>query len=148
MADELDQPIHSALHSIHRDLAMHAPGATRYPAEVAPFFAVDDASTDASEAIATLLAPAETVLLLGIAPRRHDGAYLHAFAKLAQMVCEAPLEEVDGPEILPLGDAHRQDVLDLTALVYPHYFRPRTMDMGRYFGIYQQGRLAAIAGER
>ncbi|BCT93553.1 hypothetical protein LYSHEL_25770 [Lysobacter helvus] len=148
MADDLDQPIFSALHSIHRDLALRAPGAMRYPPEVAPFFAVDDAGTDASEAIATLLAPAETVLLLGIAPRRHDGAYLHAFAQLAQMVCEAPLEAVDGPEILPLGQAHRQDVLDLTALVYPHYFRPRTMDMGRYFGIYRDGRLAAIAGER
>ena len=40
------------------------------------------------------------------------------------------------------------DVLALTALVYPHYFRPRTMDLGRYFGIYQEGRLAAIIGER
>ena len=44
-------------------------------------------------------------------------------------------------------------VLELTALVYPHYFRPRTMEMGRYFGIYDfdssgDGRLAAMAGER
>ena len=70
------------------------------------------------------------------------------FAQLAQMVCEAPLEDVDGPEIIPLGEAHRADVLALTALVYPHYFRPRTMDMGRYFGIYRDGRLAAIIGER
>jgi len=36
----------------------------------------------------------------------------------------------------------------LTALVYPHYFRLRTMELGRYFGIYQGGRLAAIIGER
>jgi predicted GNAT family acetyltransferase len=40
------------------------------------------------------------------------------------------------------------EVLELTALVYPHYFRPRTMELGRYFGIYQDGRLAAMAGER
>jgi predicted GNAT family acetyltransferase len=32
--------------------------------------------------------------------------------------------------------------------VYPHYFRPRTMALGRYFGIYDGGRLAAMAGER
>ena len=65
---------------------------------------------------------------------------------LAQMVCEAPVPEVDGPAITPLTDAHRDDVLALTALVYPHYFRPRTMDLGRYFGIYDRGRLAAMIG--
>jgi len=148
MADELDQPIHSALHSIHRGLALRSHGATRYPAEVAPFFAVDAATTGATDAIAALLAPSETVLLLGIAPQRHHGASLHAFAHLAQMVCEVPLEDVDGPEIIPLAEAQRPDVLELTALVYPHYFRPRTMDMGRYFGIYREGRLAAMIGER
>jgi predicted GNAT family acetyltransferase len=52
-----------------------------------------------------------------------------------------------------LSEAHRADVLALTALVYPHYFRPRTMEMGRYFGIYEfdsggGGRLAAMIGER
>jgi predicted GNAT family acetyltransferase len=44
--------------------------------------------------------------------------------------------------------AARADVLALTARVYPHYFRTRTMDMGRYFGIYRDGRLAAMIGER
>ena len=39
-------------------------------------------------------------------------------------------------------------MLELVALVYPHYFRPRTMQLGRYFGIYPGGRLAAMIGER
>mgnify|MGYP006350105477 FL=1 len=43
---------------------------------------------------------------------------------------------------------HREDVLALTARVYPHYFRRRTMELGRYFGIYVDGRLAAMIGER
>jgi predicted GNAT family acetyltransferase len=60
---------------------------------------------------------------------------------------------IDGPEMIELSEAHRADVLELTALVYPHYFRPRTMEMGRYFGIYEVDhsggvRLAAMAGER
>jgi predicted GNAT family acetyltransferase len=36
----------------------------------------------------------------------------------------------------------------LTSLVYPAYFRPRTLEMGRYIGIYDGRRLAAMAGER
>jgi predicted GNAT family acetyltransferase len=55
---------------------------------------------------------------------------------------------IDGPEVIALSEAHRLDVLALTTLVYPHFFRPRTMELGRYFGIYQQGQLAAIIGER
>ena len=39
-------------------------------------------------------------------------------------------------------------VLALAALVYAHYFRPRTTALGRYFGIYREGRLAAMIGER
>ena len=55
---------------------------------------------------------------------------------------------IDGPEAIELTGGHRADVLELTALVYPHYFRPRTMAMGRYFGIFQGKRLAAMIGER
>ena len=36
----------------------------------------------------------------------------------------------------------------LTDLVFPGFFRPRTLEMGSYFGIYDGSRLAAMAGER
>lgn len=67
---------------------------------------------------------------------------------LAQMVCLTRMAEIDGPAIIQLSDAHRADVLALAARVYPHYFRQRTMALGRYFGIYEDGRLAAMIGER
>jgi len=73
---------------------------------------------------------------------------LKPLALLAQMICPTRIDPVDGPEIIELSDTHRVDVLALTALVYPHYFRPRTMELGRYFGIYRDGRLAAMIGER
>lgn len=64
------------------------------------------------------------------------------------MICPARIDAVDGPDIIELSEIHRVDVLALTTLVYPHYFRPRTMALGRYFGIYQDGRLSAMIGER
>jgi predicted GNAT family acetyltransferase len=64
------------------------------------------------------------------------------------MICTIPVPVIDGPQVIELGEAHHADVLALTGLVYPHYFRPRTMELGRYFGIYQDGRLAAMIGER
>jgi len=144
----LDNPILASLDSLHAEFAQRAGNAVRYPREVAPFFAVPHAGDPIDEAVAELLAPGELVLLLGMAPLSVCRARLQACPERAQMVCDRALEDVDGPVIQVLGDAQRADVLELVALVYPHYFRPRTMDMGRYFGIYQGGRLAAIAGER
>ncbi|TWI00990.1 FR47-like protein [Luteimonas cucumeris] len=145
---ELDNPIWASLCSRHRDIAQCAGDTVRYPPEFGPFLGVAGTHADVSEAIEALLAPGESVYLLGVAPDSAAGWHLEAFRPLAQMICTAPLPVVEGPEIIELSAAHRDDVLALTALVYPHYFRSRTMELGRYFGIYQDGRLAAMIGER
>lgn len=145
---ELDNPFWSSLHGRHRHLAQVAGGVARFPAEYAPFLGVANATVDAADALASLVARDESVYLLGVAPRAPDDWHLEAFADLAQMICTSPIDVIDGPDVIELTDAHRADVLALTALVYPHYFRERTMELGRYFGIYQDGRLAAMIGER
>lgn len=145
----LDNPFWSSLRTLHRRIALGAGAALRYPAEFAPFLGVSDADADVADALDALVASGESVYLIGVAPARlADDWQLEAFRPLAQMICTSPLEVAPGPGIIELTHAHRADVLELTALVYPHYFRPRTMDMGRYFGIYQDGRLAAMIGER
>ena len=144
----LDNPFHASLSSRHRHIALVDGAVARYPALYAPFLGVESAQADASASIDALLAPNESVYLLGIVPQLSARWRLEAFRPLAQMVCDQPLQVPDGPEVIELDDSHRADVLALTGLVYPHYFRERTMDMGRYFGIYQQGQLAAIIGER
>jgi len=153
----LDNAFWSSLTTRHRDIALRVGDIARYPAAHAPFLGIAHADVDiaaAAEGETPLVAPGESVYLLGVAPSRvPDGWTLQAFDDLAQMACTTPLDIVDGPEVIPLGEWHRADVLALTALVYPHYFRERTVEMGRYFGIYMPDasgdtRLAAIIGER
>lgn len=144
----LDAPFWSALHSLHAHLALGSGEAVRYPREYAPFLGVARAGARADAALDALVAPGESVYLLGVAPEPPPHWRLHAFHPLAQMVCEATLPVPDGPEIQALDECHRDEVLALTALVYPHYFRERTQELGRYFGIFQHGRLAAMIGER
>lgn len=150
---ELDNPFWSSLQTRHRELAISAGDVARYPRDFAPFLGVASADADVAETLASLLASDETVLLLGVAPRLSDAWRLEPLETLAQMVCTAPISPVDGPEIILLDATHRADVLALVALVYPHYFRPRAMELGRYFGIYMPDargdvRLAAMIGER
>jgi len=153
VAPELDNPFWTSLQTRHRHIVLSRGEVARYPREFAPFLGVAHADVDLAAAVESLVAPGESVYLLGIAPAVPSGWQLEAFQPLAQMVCTAPLTMIDGPEVIPLTEAHRADVLALTALVYPHYFRERTMEMGRYFGIYMpdangETRLAAIIGER
>lgn len=148
-AAELDNPFWSSLATRHRAIARSEGEVARYPADYAPFLGIAHAGADVGAALETLVAPGESVYLLGVAPHLvPDGWRLEAFAELAQMTCAEPLEVVDGPEAIALDARHRDDVLALTALVYPHYFRARTMELGRYFGFYVDGRLAAMIGER
>ena len=153
----LDNIFWSSLATRHRDIALRVGDIARYPAAYAPFLGIAHADVDiaaAAEGETPLVAPGESVYLLGVAPARVPAGWtLQAFDDLAQMACTTPLDVVDGPEVIPLDESHRADVLALTALVYPHYFRERTMEMGRYFGIYMPDangdtRLAAIIGER
>jgi len=147
-AHELDNPFWNSLQTRHRHIALRRGDVARYPREFAPFLGVASADVDIADAVEALVAPDESVYLLGVLPDVPPGWQLEAFRPLAQMVCTRALEVIEGPEIIPLDEAHGGDVLALTALVYPHYFRERTMEMGRYFGIYQGARLAAIIGER
>lgn len=148
-ADPLDNPFHSALASIHRSIALCHGETLRYPVDSAPFLGIPHAGVDMAAALDALVPEGDTVLLLGVAPAVvPTGWSLQPFADLAQLHCEHALEVVDGPDIIELDDRHRADVLALTALVYPHYFRPRTMELGRYFGMYVDGHLAAMIGER
>ena len=147
-AHVLDNPIWASLISRHRALALHDGQILRYPVDIAPFLGVPHDGIEAAAALDALVPVGDAVMLLGPTPAVPSGWRLEGPTLLAQMVCPEPIEQLDGPEIIELDQTHRDDVLALTALVYPHYFRSRTMALGRYFGIYCDGQLAAIIGER
>src|SRR3546814_478440 len=110
MASELDNPFWSSLQTRHGALAWREGEVARYPPQFAPFLGVSSANVDVGGSLASLVEPGESVLLLGMAPARvPDSFQLEAFADLAQMTCTEPLEVIDGPEIIELSEAHRED---------------------------------------
>lgn len=155
MPHPLDNPFWTALRELHAAFAQGRGEALRYPPDIAPFVAVAHAGAAVDEALSVLLADREPALLLGVAPGTPSSRWrLEPPQLLAQMTCDVALPVPDGPPIVPLlGDDQQHDARALTALVYPHYFRQRTMALGRYFGIYLPDasgrmRLAAMIGER
>jgi ribosomal protein S18 acetylase RimI-like enzyme len=145
----LDNPVWASLRSHHASLSIGADGAMRYPADVAPFVGVAAGDARETAAVESLVAHGELIIFVGAAPPLSGAWRVEHSGPIAQMIRRTRLEVPDGPATIELtADQQIADMLMLTALVYPHYFRPRTIAMGRYFGIYDGDRLAAMAGER
>jgi predicted GNAT family acetyltransferase len=70
-------------------------------------------------------------------------------AAFGEQMIGAPTE-FDGPmpEIVRLGDNDAPEMRALVELTRPGPFGPRTHQLGRFFGIRVDGRLAAMTGER
>lgn len=150
---DLDNPFYGSLRTRHAAFSLGDENVCRFPAAVAPFLGIASPRAASAARLDALVPDGDTVLLLGVMPEPVDGYTLETFRPLAQMVCEQPIKSIDGPEIIELDQRNHADILELIALVYPHYFRQRTPELGRYFGIYQpdangETRLAAMIGER
>lgn len=144
---ELDNPAWSALTSRHAHLAIGDGPVRRYPAEVSPFAALE--TPDALPVLAERMAEGETAVLWSPdeleAP---EGLELMVHFPILQMAAFdfRPANVADDAE--PLTTANVEEMIDLTTLMKPGPFGSRTIEMGSYIGVHENGRLAAMAGER
>lgn len=149
----LDRPIWSALAGAHAALAQGGPLARRYPAEIVPFAAARDAGADALRALAALVVPGETVVLVEVDDMvLPDALSPVSVAEAVQMIAEAPLPPPDDPRIEPLTPADATEMLALATLTRPGPFSLKALSLGRFWGNRvdgrRDGRLVAMAGER
>jgi GNAT superfamily N-acetyltransferase len=122
----------------------------RYPSKVAPFVAVERAEIEAARELDAIVEPGESVYFVAVAPAWPPGWQVIGTGSILQMMCsQVPAARAPGVvDWGPLGPEDLPAMLALTALVYPEFFRERTLELGRYLGIRQGGTLAAMAGER
>jgi GNAT superfamily N-acetyltransferase len=144
----LDNPVWHSLTTQHAGLALTADGAARYPAAIVPFAAVGEPTARAADQLTSLVDDAESVFIVGVAPEPPPGWQLEPKKPVLQMVCNVRATVVGGPPVTMMGAEQVADMIGLTDLVFPGFFRTRTLEMGSYYGIYHGARLAAMAGER
>jgi GNAT superfamily N-acetyltransferase len=144
----LDNPIWASLQTAHARFASGSDEAKRYPRSVAPFAGVP-ASNISADVLAPTLAADESIYFLGPLPASSDRWTVEIEASVLQMTCppSALLAPVS-TDYRELTEADNAAMLELTTLVFPGYFRERTFLMGRYLGIFEDGVLVAMAGER
>lgn len=142
-------PVWHALQTGHRHFAASAGRACRYPADVAPFAAVDAPDLAALEQLRSLLTPGESLWLAGESfPRVPDLSFGETLACLQMVLCEQATPPASSIEILRLSGADAPEMVALTTLAFPGFFRSRTYEMGAYYGVRSGGELIAMGGER
>jgi ribosomal protein S18 acetylase RimI-like enzyme len=147
--DLLDNAVWHSLRGPHRPFAEEADGpATRFDPDVSVFAALpDDVDDDAWRALASLITDGNPAVLFRHHVEVPEGWKVTMAFPGVQYLGDAVAGRRSS-RAEPLGPA---DLTEMTALVErtrPGPWRPRTVELGNYVGIRDDGRLVAMAGER
>ena len=148
----LDSAAWASLTGPHARFAEGQGRARRYRTDLSPFGALADPGDPRSWAdLHRLQGAGQTVLLTG-PPGLVDGLpagwAVEALIPGVQLVATPDHRTGPDPEASPVGAAEAFEAADLVARTEPGPFRPRTHELGGYLGLWRDGRLVALAGER
>ena len=149
MTHSLDRPIWHALSTRLSHLAVGKGRALRFAPDIGPLAATCDDSPEALQDMADLIAEHGTVVLLQVGESpQPPHTTVEATALGVQMVAHnvAPIEPAAPVE--RLTDADAPEMLALATLTKPGPFKSRTHELGGFWGIKENGKLVAMAGER
>ncbi|WP_212004451.1 GNAT family N-acetyltransferase [Chitinophaga sp. HK235] len=146
----LDNPAWSALTTTQAPLSMGTERVKRYRKEILSFIACEDAKQSALEELQPWINEGESFYLIGELPVLSADWQIVNELPCAQMVLRSqvvlPVKEPATITMLTADDATA--MYDLVNKVQPGYYNPGTRLLGTYYGIWQEGRLVAMAGER
>jgi predicted GNAT family acetyltransferase len=149
----LDNMIWHALITGNRNIAELDGKVGLYKEDIAPFAGMEAFTEDNLATLHQLLSPKQSVAVSYTDAITLDSTQWEIVQHMdcCQMVYTNPIPTFTTPQshlIQPLTDMHIPQMLELTALTKPGPFRERTILFGNYFGIFIDGRLAAMAGQR
>jgi len=146
---KLDNPAWWALAGVQQQFAVGAPHIKRYQHGILPFAAYQHGTSERITALDYWLKPGEVFFLIGELPSLPSHWTVLKELPCAQMLLQSDIATVDdGVVVSALTAAHSADMFNLINLVQPGYYEPGTHQLGNYYGVWQQDKLIAVAGER
>ncbi len=146
-AYKLDNPVYYSLTETHQSFALELDGIQFYHPDFCPFGGcIPPLSTE--KGVAHYARLTDNFFIVGERPSHTPKVELANELICNQMVLSHPIALPPEHEIITLGDADKDALLALVNLVQPGYFKTRTPEMGNYYGIFKEGTLVAVTGER
>ncbi|ULC58540.1 GNAT family N-acetyltransferase [Flaviramulus sp. BrNp1-15] len=144
---ELDNPVWNALTDTHIKECIDYGNVKFYHPHFAPFGAFINDS-DTSNAIKEYSKLTKDFFIVGNKPKMPKDFKAAVRYVGYQMIIYEPLQIPINQEIVKLNKSHYEQLIDLVKLVYPHFFKAKTNELGTYYGIFKNGKLIAVTGER
>lgn len=145
----LDRPIWSALTTHHARFGEGAAVARRYRPDILPFAATETDDPTAIAALAHLAHAGETLLFLMADPIvPMPGFAAVTMAEAVQMVAQDTPRPPPDETIVALDEADAEEMVNLATLTKPGPFSLKSLELGRFWGVREHGRVVAMAGER
>jgi predicted GNAT family acetyltransferase len=150
----LDNIIWQALTTRHSQFAERHRNAARFTPEVTLFAGFEGDPAEGYASLSKLVGVGETIRLFLESPYEDRQGWTQvAGARVVQMLWNTESAEASSvvdlkAEIVHLGAADTNDMMELTALTIPGPFEKRTHELGTYLGIRREGKLIAMSGER
>jgi predicted GNAT family acetyltransferase len=145
----LDNPGWHSATTTHARLFSGTPLAKRFSPEFGSLIVLADHSDAALQEMEALVAPGEQFFLFEAELPDISGWTVHFVDPVLQMVSTHPVETAeDNIEIVTLTNADVPEIFALIETNRPGPFFERTIELGHYVGIRQDGELVAMAGER
>lgn len=148
MEDKLDNPVWHSLNEAQESFSINYEGIKFYNPDYCPFGGAVDIEL-AKRGISEYAKLTDSLFVVGEKPLLEDTLCIKKELICNQMLLESPIQLDLKEEIVLLEDEkQKQELFDLVSLVQPGYFKKKTADLGRYFGIYKDDKLVAVSGER
>jgi GNAT superfamily N-acetyltransferase len=149
LALPLDNIFWRALSGPHRHLSSGGAQARRYARGFSPIVGFPDPLHPDFAALAPFCEPGEQFYCDAWTGEAPAGWRIDAEATMFRMVWDAPAPSHDpAPDAIALGPQHAAQALELALLTRPGPFGARTIELGEYFGYFENRELIAMAGER
>lgn len=145
----LDNVIWHALSGAQARFAVGSGQARRYAPGFSPIVGFADPARPDFDALARHCAPGEHFYCESWSGTPPAGWQVDAETTMFKMVWDGgPVDADEAPEAVALDASHAAAAMALAELTQPGPFGPRTIELGEYFGVFEDGALVAMAGER
>ena len=145
--NKLDNPVWHSLSETHQKFSVNYEGIKFYHPDYCPFGGCNSRE-NTSESLSEYSKLTDGFFIVGNKPVLPDMLKIKKELVCLQMIIKNKIITEIKDEIIALNHEHTEALYNLVTLVQPGYFKQKTPMLGNYFGIFKNGQLIAVTGER
>ncbi len=147
MINKLDNPVWYSLSETHKNFSIVYKDIKFYAPDYCPFGGFESGH-DTSSQIDEYSKLTDSFFIVGEKPGFSENITLQNELICLQMIIENRTDLESEESIIRLNDKYEAPLFNLVNLVQPGYFKKKTVLMGDYYGIFKDGELVTVTGER